>query len=255
MSNCIDASLKANPAITSGRIKKGAPFRELKNALPAFSIETYRHHPSFAWTYEKLDQKQRSISAQIQQGDSGGVLLVSELAPVITLGRRTPACDLLLSEDERQISGVGVYPTDRGGLATYHGTGQWVLFPVDRLDRLTGDRRGVRKAVETLLEVALQVGRKYDPNAEILSGNQLGVWTSQGKFASVGVYIENGILLHGLSVNGFQTPLSFKGIRPCGMEPQVSYLLPELPVLDLEREFLILRDRLIAETLTRFWKK
>lgn len=215
--------------------------------LPA-TIEIYRNIKNSPWSYFHLDQRQRQIAEDIRNGKAGA-LLISELEPVITLGRRTPQDDILLGEPALNEMGIGVYRTDRGGLATYHGPGQWVLFPVERLETLTGDRKGVRQAVGTLLEIAYCVGRNYDKKVEIRSGSQLGVWTQKGKFASVGVHIEQGVLFHGLSVNGFKTPLSFQGLRPCGLDAQMDYLL-ESPSED---EFQGLQQALISETLRRFW--
>ncbi len=173
-----------------------------------------------------LDARQREIAARIKQGGPGALLL-SEVAPVITVGRRAAPTDLLISKELLARSGVEVVPTDRGGLATWHGPGQWVLFAVDSLERLTGDRRGVRKAVDGLLSVALEVGKTYDPSAEIRSGAEMGVWTKRGKFAALGVHIDQGVLMHGLSVNGFKSQTSFMGLRPCGLDLPVDYLINE----------------------------
>jgi lipoate-protein ligase B len=152
------------------------------------------------------------------------------------------------SPDALARAGVALYAADRGGLATYHGPGQWVLFAVDRLERLTGDRRGVRKAVEGLLDVALEVGRRYDPGARIGEGAELGVWTRRGKFAAVGVHVQQGVLLHGLSVNGFRTPTSFLGLRPCGLDAPVDFLLPAPDEAAFER----LGGELVQAALARF---
>ncbi len=202
-----------------------------------------------------LDQRQREIAARARAGGPGA-LLISEVAPVITLGRRTQPDDLLFSSEELAQQGVETLQVDRGGLATSHGPGQWVLFAVDRLERLTGDPRGVRRAVEALLGIALRVGKRYAPDAEIREGPQMGVWTSRGKFASVGVHIEKGVLLHGLSVNGFKAPTSFSGLRPCGLDAPIDYLLePTVGTADgaKDRDFLILGDRLVEAAFSVFW--
>src|SRR5690242_283423 len=114
-------------------------------------LEIRRHEPpARPWTYALLDARQREIAARVSAGGPGALLL-SEVAPVITVGRRTPAGDVsgLGSRDSgaRVAFGSEVYPVDRGGLATWHGPGQWVLFAVDRLERWVGDPRGVRKMV------------------------------------------------------------------------------------------------------------
>lgn len=199
------------------------------------------------WTYELLDQRQRAIAEEIRSHGASGALLLTEVAPVITLGRRTPETDLPLSRADYERLGVSLYPADRGGLGTYHGPGQWVVFCVDFLERLTGDPRGVRKMVEALLDVARLVGESYGVSCEVRSGAEMGVWSKHGKFAAVGVHIENGIVLHGLSVNGFKTPTSFVGLRPCGLDAPVSYLLSDATAFEE------LGDRIEAEARKRFW--
>jgi lipoate-protein ligase B len=188
------------------------------------AVEVRRHTAAQPWTYAMLDQRQREVAAQVRAGGPGAILL-SEVAPVITLGRRAAVEELLLSRARLAELGVEVLPTDRGGLATYHGPGQWVLFVVDSLERLTGDRRGVRAAVEGLLAITRDVGARYDSSAEIREGCETGAWTRAGKFGAVGIHVENGVLQHGLAVNGYATPTSFVGLRPCGLDAPVSFLL------------------------------
>ena len=215
-------------------------------------VEVRRDRAGQPWNYKLLDQRQREIALRAREGGGGGLLL-SEVSPVITLGRRTPGGDLREQPEFFSRNGIAVHSTDRGGLATYHGPGQWVLFAVDRLEKLTGDRRGVRKAVRGLLEVALETGRIYEPRAEIREGSELGVWTPRGKFAAVGIHVENGILLHGLSVNGFRTASSFLGLRPCGLDLPVDFLLNVAPLAEQEAAFVLLGKRLQEAALKRFW--
>jgi len=205
-------------------------------------IELIRHSKAKPWTYADLDARQRVIAAQVQAGSRGG-LLISELAPVITYGPRTPETDLLLQQD------IPKYSTDRGGLATYHGPGQWVLFPVDRLERLVGDSRGVRQVVSTLLEVACSAIRTFNEDVEIREGKELGVWTPRGKIAAVGIHVSQGIVLHGLAVNGFKTETSFQGLRPCGLDAPVDFLFPEAD----EDSFVRLKDQLVTEFHKKLW--
>lgn len=186
-------------------------------------IEIRRHSIGEPWTYEALDFRQREIAEEVRLGQPGALLL-SEVAPVITLGRRTERSDIYAPLDLLKQRGIELYPTDRGGLATYHGPGQWVVFAVDHLESLTGDSRGIRLAIEALLEIAREVASLYQNHVEIRSGAELGVWTPRGKVASVGVHVERRILLHGLAINGFRTPQSFFGLRPCGLDAPVDFL-------------------------------
>lgn len=215
-----------------------------------------RHTDAHPWRYADLDFFQREKAERVREGSTGSLIL-SELAPVITCGRRTAETDVPRDFPFAKW-GIEIVRTERGGLATYHGPGQWVLFPVDRLDRLVGDPRGVRKAVSVLLELACEVGRKYDPSAEIRCGAELGVWTSRGKFAAVGIQISGGVLLHGLSVNGFATPTSFLGLKPCGLEAPVDFLLGRSSVskdseTKLESAFQQLGAEILAAANRNLW--
>ncbi len=204
--------------------------------------------------YAELDRRQREI-AQAVRGGAPGRLLLTEVLPVITRGRRAPSTTpLLLPEPELAHLGIEVYPTDRGGFDTWHGPGQWVLFPVDRLEALSGDSRGVRKTVEALLDAALEVGRFYDPTAQIREGAETGVWTSRGKFAAVGVHVEQGVLLHGMAVNALRAATSFIGLRPCGLDAPVDYLLEGSgrPAAGPDA-FDLLGKRLAEAVLSRLW--
>ena len=199
-----------------------------------FRVEVYRSSPQKLWTYEQLDHHQRKIAERVQKGEPG-TLILSELAPVITLGRRAELAHFLVSQDDLLQKGIEVYPTDRGGLATFHGPGQWVLFPVLSLEELTGDSRGVRALVEQLLQIAYEVGSQYLSRVEVRGGVEQGVWSECGKFAAVGVHIDHGVVLHGLSINGFKVPESFYGIKPCGLDSPVSYLLEQPDEKEFEK--------------------
>ncbi|MBY0471494.1 hypothetical protein K2X30_10035 [bacterium] len=222
-------------------------------------VKIHRHLPDHPWTYQMLDRLQREVAARVENGGTGAILL-SEVAPVISVAKRTAPTDVLMSKEALAALGIDLVSTDRGGMATYHGPGQWVLYVVDSLERLTGDRRGVRIAVESLLEIALGVCEKYAPRSEIKMGKELGVWTPQGKVASLGVRIVKGVLLHGIAINGFHTEKSFMGLRPCGLDEPVDYLLNEMTLKsgivysmsELSERFETLGQEILSAAQSRF---
>lgn len=186
--------------------------------------EIKRHSRQSPWDYALLDRRQRELAGKVREGKPG-VVLLSELAPVITMGKRAGEQELLEPLQSLQDAGISLYSTDRGGLATYHGPGQWVLFVVESLEKLTGNRRGVRTAVNGLLQIAHQVSIQAGVRAEIKEGCHLGLWSPRGKLASVGIHVERGVLLHGLALNVYRTQTSFRGLRPCGLDEPVDFLL------------------------------
>lgn len=223
-------------------------------------IEIRRHRADRPWRYSDLDRRQEAVRAELLRNPARpGSLLLSEVAPVITLGRRArPEAELTAPAEHYSDRGIEILPTGRGGLATYHGPGQWVLFVVDRLERLTGDPRGVRRAVEGLLRIALTTCRDREPRAELRDGPRTGVWGPRGKLASVGVQVEDGVLLHGLCVNGYATAESFYGLRPCGLDAApLQYLLDASPLgprrPEPEPEFTNLGEALLRAAAQEFY--
>lgn len=218
-------------------------------------IEIIRTTEDTHWSYADLDLYQKEIAKRIiEEGDSGA-LIFSEVSPVITLGNRADESSLLVPKDKLIEYGVEIYPTHRGGLATYHGPGQWVVFAVDRLDRLVGDGKGVRKAVDALLHIARDSCASFGKRAEIKWGDETGVWGETGKLASVGVKIQNGVLLHGLCINAFPTETSFMGIHPCGIECKAEYLFTDYQSsVRLEEKMMELQQVIETNAFSYFWK-
>jgi len=141
------------------------------------------------------------------------MLLLLEHLPVITLGRRGSLDDVYLPDAELRDKGISVERTTRGGLVTYHGPGQLVGYPVVRL-RARGLSvpcyvRALELAVsDSLGELGIQARIDED---------HIGVWTSAGKIAAIGVAQRHGVTLHGFAVN-LQPDLSHFGlINPCGI--------------------------------------
>lgn len=199
-----------------------------------FRIEIRRHTQGEPWTYAQADQLQKKIRDEILNDKrQQGVMLFSEFAPVITLGKRRTSEDLLLSRKEYAAHGIEIIEIDRGGRATYHGPGQWTAFVIDTLEHLTGDRKGVRKVSCALLEALQAVAREKFPHAEIREDEEVGVWSSHersaGKLGAVGIQIQNGILQHGIALNIFSTPQSFFGIHPCGISSARADFLENSP--------------------------
>jgi lipoate-protein ligase B len=140
-------------------------------------------------------------------------LLLLEHPPVITLGRRGSLEDVYVSVDELQRQGIGVERTTRGGLVTYHGPGQLVAYPIVSLPqrRLTVPCY-VRALELTILDALNGIGVEAHIVAE-----HIGVWTSAGKIAAIGVAQRHGVTLHGFAVN-LQPDLGhFALINPCGI--------------------------------------
>jgi lipoate-protein ligase B len=197
-----------------------------------WSVFTNRHTPEHPFHFQDLLELQARVLQELQarvlqelqaptlrdpqaRGDSA--LLLAELPPTLTLGARQLQDPGVLAFFQGRITGVDLVPGERGGNETWHGPGQWVGFVLTRLDRFTGDPKGVRRAVHRILELLLPVAQQYVPNARIEEGARLGIWSDRGKIASIGIKIRNGYTSSGFALNCIPRREAFQGVDPCGI--------------------------------------
>ncbi len=145
--------------------------------------------------------------------------------PVYTLGRAGKREHLLAPSE------IPLIETDRGGQITYHGPGQWLLYPL--LD-LRARRMGARTLVSLLEAAAIGSLGEFGIAARTRPGAP-GVYVGEAKIASLGVRISRGWSYHGLSLNVDMDLRPFEGINPCGYRglpvTQVAALLGRRPGL------------------------
>ncbi|KAM3717281.1 putative lipoyltransferase 2 [Dirofilaria immitis] len=163
-------------------------------------------------------------------------LLLLEHTPVYTVGIR----HFKYSEDEEnrlKKLGADFYRTKRGGLITFHGPGQLVVYPIvdlhllhirspDQNSTLVGVRRYVHLIEETIIKTVRSFG--------LLDADRspdTGVWIANGmrKIAAIGISVRDGVVSHGLALN-CNTDLNwFSQIVPCGLVgKEVTSLTQEL---------------------------
>ena len=150
-------------------------------------------------------------------------LLLLEHDSVITKGRTTKASNILESEETLASKGIEVYDVDRGGDVTFHGKGQLVGYPILRLE----DPKRVIPYVRSLEKVIIQTLA----SCGIESWNDdaaTGVWTREGKVASIGIKVSKGITSHGFSINVKSCEEYFQKIIPCG--------IPNLAITSIDEE-------------------
>ncbi len=142
-------------------------------------------------------------------------LLFVQHPHVYTLGKSGNLCNMLKGD-------VEVVKVDRGGDITYHGPGQWVVYPVFRLDTIGTLGIGIKDYMYRLEEVIIKTIAEYGIKGERLE-KCTGVWlnaldtaTTPRKICAMGVRCSEQVTMHGLAIN-VNTDLSyFQKINPCG---------------------------------------
>ncbi len=143
--------------------------------------------------YDPVLRVQHALRQQVLAGGEETLLLV-EHAPVITLGHRATAGDLLVSTERLASQGIEMVRVQRGGQATYHGPGQLVVYPICRL------RGGVVGHVDWITRAAVTVAAQLGILAEYRQ-QPVGVWVGDKKLGAVGVHVEHQVAIHGLALN------------------------------------------------------
>jgi lipoyl(octanoyl) transferase len=136
-------------------------------------------------------------------------LLLLEHEPIYTIGRRPDKSSL---GDISRLP-YPVFETNRGGLATYHGPGQLVGYPiVDLRSRGRDLHLYLRQLEEFLIDLLTEFG---------IEGTRVegktGVWIDDRKIASIGVGVRKWITMHGFALNVASDLSGFQSITPCGL--------------------------------------
>jgi len=183
------------------------------------------------WDYqESLLQANVALKQQGREAETRHRLLFVVHPPVYTLGKSGDPQHVLISAEERSARSIEFFHTNRGGDITYHGPGQWVVYPILDLEKF---ERDIGKYLRSLEEVIIRLLADYGLKGARSVG-ETGVWLDPAdpvrarKICAIGVRCSRWISMHGLALN-VNTELSyFQHIVPCG--------IPDKQVTSLEKE-------------------
>ena len=165
--------------------------------------------------YHEVLERQRALRlARIDGSLPHDMLLLVEHDPVYTLGRGTQASSLPMPTEALRASGAEVVEIERGGDVTWHGPGQLVGYPILHLSQHREDLHWYLRTLEQALINALA---SLDIPADRVAG-KTGVWTAQGKIASLGIHVKQWVTLHGFALNVHPDLRWFDQIVPCGLD-------------------------------------
>ena len=190
----------------------------------------------YGWTLDL----QRTLHVRRKAGTTPDIVITVEHNPVITLGRSGSRQHLLASPSDLRREGIELFEVERGGDVTYHGPGQLVVYAIVDLRR---QDRDVKQFVKGLEDATIATLADLGIDAERRSGYP-GVWVSDRKIASIGIYVSGWVTRHGLALNVAVNPTHFAMIRPCGLPVEtvsICDLLGRTVYLDQVRDALLER--------------
>lgn len=141
-------------------------------------------------------------------------LILLQHPPTFTYGRRYKEDNLITNKEYYESLGFAVYKTDRGGLATYHGPGQVVGYPIIKISTYTKDYyQYLRMLEEVMIRTLIYFGIVAERNE-----GYTGVWVDNAKIGFIGVRMSFGYAMHGFSLNVNNDVSPFNHITPCGIQ-------------------------------------
>lgn len=165
---------------------------------------------------EAVAEMERRIAA-IRAGTAPELVWLLEHPPLYTAGTSARPEDLLAP------GRLPVFKTGRGGQYTYHGPGQRIAYVMLDLER---HGRDVRCHVWRLEEWMIRTLARFNVKGERREG-RIGVWIAgrgghEDKIAAIGVRVRHWVSYHGVALNIDPDLDHFRGIVPCGVNPEVS---------------------------------
>ncbi|RCH69490.1 lipoyl(octanoyl) transferase LipB [Streptomyces sp. SDr-06] len=200
--------------------------------------------------YQEAWDEQRRVHAARFADEVPDTCLLLEHPPVYTAGRRT-------EDSERPLDGTPVIDVDRGGKITWHGPGQLVGYPIQKLPRPVDVVAHVRRLEEALIRTAADFGLAttrvegrsgvwvlgdpverrprlgglsldLDPrltddefdarlNGPEYAPSNAGQRREDRKLAAIGIRVAKGVTMHGFSFNVNPDNTWFDRIVPCGI--------------------------------------
>ena len=160
--------------------------------------------------YGEALKRQMALVEERIAGSSSDRLVLVEHPHVITIGRSGGLKDLHISQEGLHRRGVELYQVDRGGMATFHGPGQMVAYPIIKLQQ-----KDLHQYLSTLLKTVATVLRCYGLEP-IFKERRPGIWVRSSKIASVGIAVRRWVTYHGIALNINADLKAFNLIVPCG---------------------------------------
>ncbi|KAK4021870.1 putative lipoyltransferase 2, mitochondrial [Daphnia magna] len=165
-----------------------------------------------AYRIQKYLANLHGMANSLNEGQSNdGTILIVEHAPVYTTGIRT-SNDVESEGKKLKALGAEFYRTNRGGLTTFHGPGQLVVYPVLNLKNFNKSMKWyICKLEETIIQLCKSFG------VEAGRSSNTGVWVKNEKLCAIGVHGSRYITTHGLALNVNNDLTWFSHIVPCGI--------------------------------------
>ncbi|MBT3984596.1 MAG: hypothetical protein HOE90_24785 [Bacteriovoracaceae bacterium] len=131
-------------------------------------------------------------------------------------------------QNQEKLLSLPLYQIFRGGGLTFHHPGQWIFYPITKLN--TTDHT-LSKHIDWVLDSTAKTIKKcFDISVDI-SKKPLGLWKNQRKVGSLGVGSKRYVTIHGLALNieiDQKMKDALRHLNPCGLSSDTYCSISEM---------------------------
>lgn len=191
------------------------------------------------WDYELALQFQKDCVALLQENAQQRVLIACNHPNLFTNGRGLQKAKKGQSFDlvdfDPALASLMPYPVHqitRGGGLTFHHPGQYIFYPIVKLNPKT---LSLSKMIDDILLCAKETLESWSVDNLSTENELLGLWRGKNKLASMGIAIERLTTFHGMALNIYKNDemkAAMRSLNPCGLNPETYLSVEEIRPLD-----------------------
>jgi lipoyl(octanoyl) transferase len=191
------------------------------------------------WDYEQALNFQKACVALLQDQGQYRVLICCNHPNIFTNGRGLQKAkkgqSLELVDFNPAMSSLLPFPVHqitRGGGLTFHHPGQYIFYPIVKLNPKT---LSLSKMIDDIFDAARLTLESWGIDQLSSENELLGLWRGKNKIASMGIAIDKLTTFHGMALNLYKNDEMKKAmstLNPCGLNPETYISAEELRPLD-----------------------
>jgi lipoyl(octanoyl) transferase len=187
------------------------------------------------WQYAGALEFQRAGVKLLQEIRDMRILICCNHPQVLTHGRglqRPRKGEVLelkqFSATDHPETPYPVYQIERGGGLTFHHPGQFVFYPILKLNP---HHLSLSQMIESIFAATAGVLKNWGIEDLDYHRQLMGLWYGDKKLASMGVAIQKLTTFHGMALNLFKDDQMLKAmdsLNPCGLSSQTYMAVEEI---------------------------
>lgn len=202
------------------------------------------------WDYGLAHKFQREALKLVQENNLR-VLICTSHPEVLTNGRglqkprKGEVLDLVeFNPADHKSLPYPLYQIERGGGLTFHHPGQFIFYPIVKLNPAT---LSLSIMMNQIFDFSIDVLKSWGVEGLSHENKLLGLWYGEKKLASMGIAIEKLTTFHGMALNVLENKnmrAALQALNPCGLNAdtytsvEALTTLPSNPLDTFQEQFL-----------------